>query len=352
NLIIKKRFLNVVTLCIIGVLLFSSFQSRCNDSIPIQSFAVLKDSFAEPGKEYGSAPLWVWHTKVTKTIIDSMMQEFKENAFGGVIVHPRPGLITEYLSAEWFELFRYTVEKGKELDMNVWIYDENSYPTGFAGGLVQEQIPADENQGQMLQLTKVSLLPVVFHDIVACFIVNGQHIEEITSVMGSYRGKPGNYYLITKAYYTANRGILSGPVGFSYVDLMAEGITEKFIDITFKGYKKAVGAEFGKTVPGIFSDEPSIPTEGANRIRWTPDLFQVFKQLWGYELQPHLPSLFEEIGDWKQVRHNYQYALLHLFIERWAKPMRRYADKQGLIWSGHYWEHGWPDPQQDRKSVV
>jgi len=46
-------------------------------------------------------------------------------------VHPRPGLLTEYLSDEWFHLFDYTVQKGKELGMKVWIYDENSYPSGF-----------------------------------------------------------------------------------------------------------------------------------------------------------------------------------------------------------------------------
>jgi len=45
-------------------------------------------------------------------------------------VHPRPGLLTEYLSDEWFHLFDYTVQKGKELDMKVWIYNENSYPSG------------------------------------------------------------------------------------------------------------------------------------------------------------------------------------------------------------------------------
>ncbi|WP_257669719.1 glycosyl hydrolase [Parapedobacter tibetensis] len=344
-----NRFLKTdrlkVTALVLFALLFSGKSPAPDIPRSRDSFSYLREHFASPGKEYGSAPLWVWHTKVTKTIIDSMMTEFKANAFGGVMVHPRPGLVTEYLSPEWFDLFRYTVEKGKELGMNVWIYDENSYPTGFAGGLLQEQMPAAQNQGQMLQLNKVNLLPVVFHDLVACFIVKGNQIEDITSSMGPYLGKPGNYYLITKAYYTANRGILSGPVGFSYIDLMAEGVTEKFIDITFKGYRNVAGAEFGKTIPGIFSDEPSIPTEGPNRIRWTPDLFSTFKRQWGYDLQQHLPSLFEEVGDWKHVRHNYQYALLHLFTERWAKPMQRYAAKQGLIWTGHYWEHGWPDPQ-------
>lgn len=305
----------------------------------------MRKNFINPPKEYGSAPLWVWHTKITERIIDSMMYEFKQNAFGGVFVHPRPGLVTEYLSKEWFDLFAYTVKKGKELDMNVWIYDENSYPTGFAGGLIQDQMPESYNQGQMLHLTKTVLLPTVLDDVFACFKIDNNNITDITGSMNAYRGKAGNYYIITKQFYTANRGILNGPVGFSYVDLLAKGVTEKFIDITFEGYKKAIGTEFGKTVAGTFSDEPSIPTEGADNIRWTPDLFDTFKQQWGYDLREHLPSLFTEIGDWKRVRHNYQQTLLDLFINRWSKPMHDYTEKNGLKWTGHYWEHGWPDPQ-------
>ena len=75
---------------------FHSQSQIIKDNTDNNTLKYLQREFASPGKAYGSAPLWVWHTKVTKTIIDSMMQEFKQNAFGGVMVHPRLGLITEY----------------------------------------------------------------------------------------------------------------------------------------------------------------------------------------------------------------------------------------------------------------
>lgn len=214
----SKHFLAI--LLVAGIFILPAF-------IPVKeystsSFTFLRKNFVNPPKEYGSAPLWVWHTKVTERIIDSMMYEFKQNAFGGVFVHPRPGLVTEYLSKEWFDLFAYTVKKGKELDMNVWIYDENSYPTGFAGGLIQDQMPESYNQGQMLHLTKTVLLPTILDDVFACFKIDNNNITDITGSMNAYRGKAGNYYIITKQFYTANRGILNGPVGFSYVDLLVK----------------------------------------------------------------------------------------------------------------------------------
>ncbi|MGN6267553.1 MAG: glycosyl hydrolase [Ginsengibacter sp.] len=307
------------------------------------NFKSLKEGFLSPGKEYGSAPLWVWHTKVTKEIIDSMMAEFKQNEFGGVMIHPRPGLITEYLSPEWFSLYQYTVKKGKELGLDVWIYDENSYPSGFAGGNVPDQMPESYNQGQMLHLIKADVLPADPKDIFIALKEDNGNFTDITSHLMQEKNKTGNFYLFQKAFYQKQANTV-GPPEFSYVDLMAKGVTEKFIEITLKGYEKIVGNEFGKTIPGVFSDEPSIPTQGAGNIRWTPDLFSSFKKKWGYDLQTHLPSLFEEVGDWKKIRHNYQQTLLQLFIDRWSKPMHAYAEKNNLKWTGHYWEHGWPNP--------
>ncbi|MGN6298137.1 MAG: glycosyl hydrolase [Ginsengibacter sp.] len=307
------------------------------------NFTSLKEGFLSPGKEYGSAPLWVWHTRVTKEIIDSMMAEFKQNEFGGVMIHPRPGLITEYLSPEWFSLYQYTVKKGKELGLDVWIYDENSYPSGFAGGNVPDQMPESYNQGQMLHLIEADALPADPKDIFIALKEDNGNFTDITSGLMQEKNKTGNFYLFQKAFYQKQVSTV-GPPEFSYVDLMVKGVTEKFIQITLKGYEKIVGNEFGETIPGVFSDEPSIPTQGAGNIRWTTDLFSSFKKKWGYDLQTHLPSLFEEVGDWKKIRHNYQQTLLQLFIDRWSKPMHAYAEKNNLKWTGHYWEHGWPNP--------
>jgi hypothetical protein len=125
----------------------------------ITKFDLLQKEFKQPSKEFGTIPFFVWDGNITKEGIDEKMQDFKNKGCGGVIVHPRPGLITEYLSDKWFELFRYTVDKGKELNMNVWIYDENSYPSGFAGGHVPAQIPESYNQGQGLQPTDTTVIP-------------------------------------------------------------------------------------------------------------------------------------------------------------------------------------------------
>ena len=300
-------------------------------------FENLKKEFSDPDKSFRSAPLWVWNTKVTHADIDRMLQELKDQGFGGAFVHPRPGLITDYLSDEWFDLYRYSVETGKKLGLDIWIYDENSYPSGFAGGHVPAQMPESYNQGQGLNYTKVEVLPDNAQDYFFCLKKEGESFKDITASLNNYKEQKGEYYLYNKTYY--GRSDWHG--GYSYVDLLYPGVTEKFMEVTMSGYEKTFGEELGTVIKGIFTDEPNVSSPGG--IRWTPDFFDVFKKQWGYDLKNFLPLLVEETGNWKEVRHNYMETLTQLFIDRWAKPWFNYCEQKNLLWTGHYWEHGWPD---------
>lgn len=304
------------------------------------SFSQLAKALEEPDRSYGSAPLWVWHTKVTDAIIDSAMADFKDKGFGGVFIHPRPGLITPYLSEEWHSRYKHSVAKGKELGLDVWIYDENSYPSGFAGGHVPASMPEAYNQGQMLNLTKTDTLPEDTTPYAIILQRKGEGYVNVSNTTIQPADRIGSFYLFKKAFY----GKSPWYAGFSYVDLLAKGVTEKFIEVTMQGYEKHLGSEFGHTIPGVFTDEPNIEVQGENNIRWTPDLFDRFTERWGYDLIPHLPSLYEEVGEWRKIRHNYYQVLLQLFVDRWAKPWYAYTEEKSLEWTGHYWEHGWPNP--------
>ncbi|MDR2473003.1 MAG: hypothetical protein LBD53_05465 [Tannerella sp.] len=330
---------SIIFSCILACAVFTTccdgqqteFTSEIND------FKAFSAQFAKPHYQFGTAPLWTWNTKVTPALIDASLKDLKNKGFGGVFIHPRPGLITEYLSDEWFALFQHSIRRGKELGMKVWIYDENSYPSGFAGGHVPAQMPESYNQGQSLLLQKFNTFPdSVPADLFIVLKRDGDKITDITATANAETGKDGEYYAFKKGFYGQSPWF----GGYSYVDLLMPGVTEKFIEITMDAYKQRFGEEFGKMVPGWFTDEPNINPPGG--IRWTPDLFDVFEKRWGYSLKDNLPSLFEGTGDWRRVRHNYSQTLLDLFIERWSKPCYEYCEANNLQFTGHYWEHGWP----------
>ncbi|WP_029906928.1 glycosyl hydrolase [Prevotella sp. 10(H)] len=332
---------NLLSLSKIFILIGMIFYSGTGYTSPGQPrekrFEKLKKEFKDPSKSFRSAPLWVWNTKVTRADIDRMLGELKEQGFGGAFVHPRPGLITDYLSDDWFDLYKYSLEVGRKLGMDIWIYDENSYPSGFAGGHVPAQMPESYNQGQGLVFNKVEELPEDTKDYFFCLKKEGDTFVDITSSLGSYKNKKGDYYLYSKTFNRSS----AWNGGFSYVDLLYPGVTQKFMEITMSGYEKHFGKLLGTEIKGIFTDEPQIASPGG--IRWTPDLFEVFQKQWGYDLKSVLPLLVEETGNWKQVRHNYTETLTQMFIDRWAKPWFEYTEKKNMLWTGHYWEHGWPD---------
>ncbi len=314
------------------------------ESSQISDYNRLRELFKDPPAEFRSAPLWDWNDKITEDKIDFQMQKFKEGGIGGVFIHPRPGLITEYLSEDWNRLYDHTIKKAKELGMKVWIYDENSYPSGFAGGHVPAQMPESYNQGTGLSC---EMQEIFKPDTSEYEIILKQSGSGFKNISGDYKmelGAKGKYYLFKKTF-----GAKSYWYGnYPYVDLLYKGVTQKFMDITMKGYEKYNKADFGKTLMGIFTDEPNLEAAmGKNSaFRWTPDLYKEFKKKWGYDLQINLPSLVDEIGNWKKVRHDYYVTILEMFLDRWAKPWNKYCEKNGLAWTGHYWEHGWPRPTE------
>ncbi len=336
-------------ICLLVAIVFMSLSPLAGSdskSERVVCLDALQKIFSDPPAEYRSVPFWSWNDKMTREEIDLQLKDFKDKGIGGVFMHPRYGLITEYLSDEWFEMVRYTVNKCRELGMKAWIYDENSYPSGFAGGHVPAEMPESYNQGQALKMKRLDRLGP--EEIKSAFLILHRAGQEgfavldasAASVLGD---KEGEYILFEKVFNS--KGKWYG--GFSYVDLMVKGVTEKFIDVTMTGYERVAGQDFAGIVPGVFTDEPNISTPDSNEaVRWTPDLFSSFRKKWGYDLEPNLPSLFEETGDWKKVRHNYQSVLLDLFIERWSKPWWEYTEKHNLNWTGHYWEHGWPSPKE------
>ncbi|MDR1562508.1 MAG: hypothetical protein LBS54_05420 [Dysgonamonadaceae bacterium] len=328
-------FLTTLALCLVSC----NHKEKAEWTSEINDYKALSAQFAEPSNKFGTAPLWVWNTRVTPELIDMSLKDYKDKGFGGVFVHPRPGMITEYLSDDWFTLYEHAIKRGKELGLDVWIYDENSYPSGFAGGHVPAEMPESTNLGQSLVLQKFTTFPdTIPADLFIVLKRDGDKVLDVTASLSEEAGKTGEYYAFTKGFYRKSPWY----GGYSYIDLLLPGVTEKFIEITMSGYKQRFGAEFGKTVPGWFTDEPNI-SPPAGGVRWTPDLFDVFAARWKYDLKENLPSLFEETGDWKRIRHNYQQTLLDLFIERWAKPCYEYCEQNNLKFTGHYWEHGWPD---------
>jgi len=304
------------------------------DSPAADNTTRIRGLFAHPPAEYSSAPLWVWNDMLTDDMVVGTLRDLAAQGVKQAFVHPRPGLMTPYLSPEWFRLWKVALAEAARLDVKLWIYDENSYPSGFAGGFVPEAMP--ESRGHGLGF-KDETAPRWADDTLAVFRAAGAGYEDVSAQVKAGATLPAGRFIVASVL-SASPGPWYG--GKYYVDLLRPGVTEKFLSVTLDAYKREIGDEFGKRVPGVFTDEPELRPAGG--LPWTERLPELFRARWGYSLTANLPALREPIGDWKKIRHDYYQLLLEQFIERWARPYYDYCDKNGIEFTGHYWEHEWP----------
>ncbi len=298
--------------------------------------AAVQKLFAAPPREYSTSPLWVWNDMLTDAQIRGTMRDLAGQQVRQVFVHPRPGLMTPYLSDEWFRCWRVALDEAAKLDMNVWIYDENSYPSGFAGGHVPELMP--ESRGRGLAFRDETRAPQVGPDTIAVYRVAPTGTEDVTQKLRQGESLPEGQYLVASVVRAADSPWHGDRC---YVDLMYPGVTQKFLEVTLDAYRKQIGDQFGKRVLGAFTDEPNVAPAGG--WPWTDHLPSAFQQRWGYDLLEHLPSLHRPIGNWKQVRHDYFQVVLDQFVAHWGQPYYEWCEKNGIAFTGHYWDHEWPN---------
>ena len=83
-------------------------------------------------------PFWSWNDKLEPDELRRQIGAMQDAGMGGFFMHARGGLETKYLSEDWFRAVEASVDEAKKRGMQAWCYDENGWPSGFAGGKLLE----------------------------------------------------------------------------------------------------------------------------------------------------------------------------------------------------------------------
>ncbi|MCU0872407.1 MAG: hypothetical protein MUE50_08675, partial [Pirellulaceae bacterium] len=158
--------------------------------------ASLKKVFVQPPRGYSTAPLWVWNDMLTEDQIRLTMRDLAAQHVKQAFVHPRPGLMTPYLSDDWFRLWQVALDEAERLDMNLWIYDENSYPSGFAGGWVPRLMP--ESRGRGLKFESVKQPANLGDDVLGVYAIDGESSTNVTAPAREGQLPAADRYLIVR----------------------------------------------------------------------------------------------------------------------------------------------------------
>ena len=253
--------------------------------------------------------------------ITEMLEQFKEVGIGGGFVHPRQGMVTEYLSERWFELWQHAINESKRLGLECHIYDENSFPSGFGGGHVLSKKPYALAKYMVARKFDSMTVPET----------NGNILKKVKLDDGSF--------LIIEHKTSPSK---AWTAWFPSVDRTRPQATTEFIASTHEKYSQNFSDEFGKTVKYVFTDEPRLVENGGLLMSYF--ILKEFKRDHGYNLIDNLDSLFVNNKNSYSVRFDYYFTLQRLWINNFCKPIHDWCQKNNLNFTGHFMEHEWPSP--------
>jgi hypothetical protein len=318
-----------------------------------------KELFKNPTKEYRGTPFWSWNTKITKKQIENTLSELKEMGMGGAHIHCRTGMNVPYLSDEFMNLVKYSHKVANENDMLTWLYDEDRWPSGFAGGLVTKdkqyrmrflvfspiELPEKELDGEVELEASAKAIRSGKRKFLAKYAVllEDGFLKEYQILDRNQDADNG--FDVWYAYLE-----ISGDSAWfnnqAYLNTMDKSAVEQFIKVTHEAYDKAVGEHFGDTIPSIFTDEPQLSTKTmlgyANEkttltIPYTDDFEETFQNTYGDSFLGHLPEIFWDLPNNQVSIHRYHYHdhTCERFSSAFAGTIGEWCKEHNLMLIGH-----------------
>ena len=316
--------------------------------------------FQNPGSEYRGTPFWAWNCRLEKEELLRQLEVMKEMGFGGAHMHVRTGMATPYLSDEHMDLISACVEKCRDEKLLAWLYDEDRWPSGAAGGIVTKE---EKYRARYLLFT-----PIPYS--------NGEYTKEIyysgAQAERSEKGRLLSCYDIilnadgtlcsakpidpmTEAVGTKWYAYLETPNespwynNQTYVNTLDKAAIGRFIEVTYERYLDSVGEDFGGVVPAIFTDEPQFTHKQSLFfaeekkdviLPWADDLPETFREAYGEDILAALPQLFWELpeGEISTIRYHYHDHICERFTQAFADQCGSWCDGHNLMLTGHMME--------------
>ena len=300
-----------------------------------------KELFRKPTAEYKATPFWAWNGALEKEELLEQIDIFNEMGYGGFHMHVRTGLETQYLSEEFMSLIRACTDKAKENKMLSWLYDEDRWPSGAAGGLVTKD---KKYRARSLCFSPEKIENGEFFCAYDIKLSSDGYLEEVKAIGENEEAENDKWYA-----YVVMQEESGWHNNQTYIDVLNKEAVLRFIEVTHEKYKECVGDEFGETVPAIFTDEPQFMPKGnlassfdktAVSMPWTDMLPKRYTDAYGEDIKETLPEIFFEKGkdEISSIRYRYHNLVTEMFCEAFADTIGDWCEKNGIASTGHLME--------------
>lgn len=301
---------------------------------------MVSELFKNPPKEYSLVPLWFWNDDLDIENLKWQMREMIRQGIYETVISSRLGIEIPYLSEVWFERISEAVRYAKEIGMKIWLYDEDNWPSGYAGGRVLKENP--DYCGKHLKRIEAVVtgrgwkqeinLPVISafikEDTLLKTDPDREEFEEGTVLV-----------LFCQDYTYWNPAYSKG----YYPDMLNREATRCFIKNTHEVYKEKLSSYFGNVIKGFFVDEPGFYNNLHLRnmnddgtIAWTDNFPAYFQEHNGYDLLEYLPHLWEEINEkTPKIRMDYYETLCGMYRSNFLDILRHFCEENQMLLIGH-----------------
>ena len=316
--------------------------------------------FKNPTSEYRGTPFWAWNSDLKADELCRQIDIFKEMGLGGFHMHVRTGMSTNYLSDDFMSLIKCCCEKADKEHMLAWLYDEDRWPSGAAGGLVTKD---EEYRARCLLMTTEPCndeeADSSYVDsraegsrngkgwLIACYDV----VLDENGFLADYRqinekddAKGTKWYAYIKIHTPSpwynNQ---------TYLDTLNPKAVKRFVEVTHERYKETIGEHFGNVVPAIFTDEPQFTRKKVLDnstdtddilMPWTDDFANTYNAQYGEDILESLPEIFWELPNGKTslIRYHYHDHVSERFAQAFADVCGGWCRENGIAPTGHMME--------------
>lgn len=319
--------------------------------------------------------------------VKSRIDRLYRMGYGGVVMNVD---YNEYLQiSEAFKLFFECAGYAKSLGMQVWIYDEQYYPSGSAGGLTLVDHPELE-AAALACVTKdvkvydpVSAIripsPCGYSELkyaLAAPIVDGEvrHSERIVVsdkkdlggglCFNAPEGEWRIWCFFVRPLYELTRFCMGTRASRRYISVFNKKAVERFYKVTFEeGYKKYFNESLSNIVDAVFTDEPYSPfysktsklpnktlmpscsvydephdsVEIYPYVPWELTVPQRYMEKYGHSIEESLPDIFFDTPETTEARIKFYTLLSDMSKEAFPEQMSSKLGNDGVGLSGHYY---------------
>jgi len=299
------------------------------------------DRFRNPPASLRGAPFWSLNTDLRDhQRLRDQIDAFAEMGIGGYHLHVRPGMKTPYMGEDFLTAIKAARDYGASKGMFSYLYDEDTWPSGFAGGAVTRELthrrkfvrlekgkPDDANTDYKRPLT-------------AYRVQLNEHGKLIDAQRIPWDEAADDDWFLSSCVASDSDRFN----GASYVDTLSTEAIRAFIDCTHEAYRETFGGKFPEDVPAIFTDEPNFnanaelgsPFDGFTTLAWTGVLRDTFRQAWDVDLLDILPWVIWQTTDGpSHWRWRYWDHLSERFAVAFNDQLGQWCGDHGIALTGH-----------------